>query len=111
MEDVAAYREEILKREANGTTAVGDGIAIPHAKCSAVKQPGLAAITVPEGVDYQALDGKPSNILFMIAAPDDGDVHLEVLSRLMTLLMDEQLRVQLLAAKTPEEFFTSIDSK
>ena len=111
VEDVAAYREEILKREANGTTAVGDGIAIPHAKCSAVKQPGLAAITVPEGVDYQALDGKPSNILFMIAAPNDGDIHLEVLSRLMTLRMDDQLRGQLLAAKTPEEFLAAIDRK
>ena len=75
---------------------MGEGIAIPHAKSEAVKAPSLAAMTVSEGVDYEALDDKPSNLLFMIAAPNDGDVHLEVLSRLMTILMDEDFRAKLL---------------
>ncbi|MCB6994582.1 fructose-specific PTS transporter subunit EIIC [bacterium 210820-DFI.6.37] len=109
--DKEAYRQGILKREEEGTTAVGEGIAIPHAKSDAVKQAGLAAMTVPEGVDYQAPDGKPSNILFMIAAPSDGELHLEVLSRLMTLLMDLELRDQLLEAETPEAFIKAIDRK
>lgn len=82
------------------STAVGEGIAIPHAKSEAVKAPSLAAMTVPNGVDYEAMDDEPSNLLFMIAAPNDGDVHLEVLSCLMTLLMDEDFRAKLLAADT-----------
>ncbi len=93
------------------STAVGDGIAIPHAKSEAVRQPGLAAITAPNGVDYESMDGKPSNILFMIAAPNDGDLHLEVLSRLMTILMDEEFRRNLLAANTKEKFLKAIDEK
>ena len=109
--DKAAYKEGILAREEQGTTAVGEGIAIPHAKSRAVKQAALTAITVPEGVDYQAPDGKDSNILFMIAAPEDGDLHLEVLSRLMTLLMDLDLRKELLEAKSPEDFLKAIDRK
>lgn len=109
--DVATYKDGILKREEMGTTAIGDGIAIPHAKSDAVKRPGLAAITVPSGVDYEALDGKPSNVLFMIAAPNDGDVHLEVLSRLMTMLMDESFRNNLLGAKSVDEFLSVIDAK
>ena len=108
--DAEAYRAGILAREAQGSTAVGDGIAIPHAKSEAVKRPALAAITVPNGVDYEALDGKPSNLLFMIAAPNDGDVHLEVLSRLMTLLMDEDFRASLLAAKDADEFIAAVDA-
>ncbi len=107
--DKDLFREEILKREELGTTAVGDGIAIPHAKSECVVSPGLAALTVPNGVDYGAPDGKPSEIIFMIAAPLDGDLHLEVLSRLMTLLMDEKLREALKNAKTPEEFLSAID--
>lgn len=107
--DKEVFRAEILKREELGSTAVGDGIAIPHAKSETVAAPGLAAMTVPSGVDYGAPDGKPSDILFMIAAPLDGDLHLEVLSRLMTLLMDEGLRANLKAAKTPEEFLAAID--
>lgn len=107
--DKDVFREEILKREGLGSTAVGEGIAIPHAKSATVTAPGLAAMTAPDGVDYGAPDGKPSDILFMIAAPLDGDLHLEVLSRLMTLLMDEGLRAALKAAKTPEEFLTAID--
>lgn len=111
LNDEKAFKEGILAREAQGSTAVGDGIAIPHAKSSAVKQAGLAAITAPDGVDYESLDGKPSNILFMIAAPEDGNLHLEVLSRLMTILMDEKFRADLLSAKSEDEFLEIIDKK
>ncbi|MDE6024917.1 MAG: fructose-specific PTS transporter subunit EIIC [Lachnospiraceae bacterium] len=107
--DKEAYKKGILAREEQGSTAVGEGIAIPHAKSDAVKGPSLAAMTVPDGVDYEALDGEPSNLLFMIAAPMDGDVHLEVLSRLMTILMDEDFRAKLLAAKDKNEFINVID--
>ncbi len=104
-----AYRKGILAREEKGSTAVGEGIAIPHAKSTAVKSPSLAAMTVPGGVDYEALDDEPSNLLFMIAAPNDGDVHLEVLSRLMTILMDEDFREKLIGAKDKDEFLKIID--
>ena len=107
--DKEEYKKGILAREEKGSTAVGDGIAIPHAKSEAVKAPSLAAMTVPEGVDYEALDDEPSNLLFMIAAPNDGDVHLEVLSRLMTILMDEDFRKKLLGAKDKDEFLKIID--
>lgn len=107
--DEKAFKQEILKREEQGTTAVGDGIAIPHAKSDVTVKAGLSAITVPDGVDYESLDKKHSDIIFMIAAPVDGDVHLEVLSRLMTLLMDEKLRENLKSAKTAEEFLNFID--
>lgn len=109
--DKNAYKKDILAREQMSSTAVGDGIAIPHAKSESVRQPGLAAITTPNGVDYESMDGKPSNILFMIAAPNDGDLHLEVLSRLMTILMDEEFRRNLLAADTKEKFLKAIDEK
>lgn len=102
--DKEADKKGILAREAMSSTAVGEGIAIPHAKSEAVKAPSLAAMTVPNGVDYEAMDDEPSNLLFMIAAPNDGDVHLEVLSRLMTLLMDEDFRAKLLAAESKEAF-------
>ena len=108
--DADAYKKGILAREEMGSTAVGEGIAIPHAKSEAVKAPSLAAMTVPAGVDYEALDEQPSNLLFMIAAPNDGDVHLEVLSRLMTILMDEEFRGKLLAAKDAKEFLDIIDA-
>lgn len=104
------YKKGILAREEHGSTAVGDGIAIPHAKNAAVIEPSLAAMTVPAGVDYESLDGEPSNLLFMIAAPaDGGDVHIDVLSRLMTLLMDEDFHANLLAAKTTDEFLEIIN--
>ena len=109
--DVETYRQAILAREAGGTTAIGEGMAIPHAKTDAVARPALAAITVPDGVDYEAPDGKPSNLLFMIAAPSDGDVHLEVLARLMTMLMDVDWRNELLGAKDAQEFLKLIDDK
>ena len=109
LSDKEKYKEGIFAREAESTTAVGEGIAIPHAKSSAVKRPGLAAMTVPNGIEYGAPDGKPSNLFFMIAAPEDGDLHLEVLSRLMTLLMDLDLRKKLLSAQTADEFLQMID--
>ena len=103
--DKAEFKKGILAREESGSTGVGEGIAIPHSKNAAVKQPGLAAMTVPDGVDYDSLDGQPANLFFMIAAPEKGaDVHLEVLSRLSMLLMDENFRAELLAAKDAEQF-------
>lgn len=109
--DKEEYKKGILAREAMGTTAVGEGIAIPHAKSSAVSAASLAAMIVPDGVDYEAMDDEPSNILFMIAAPNDGDVHLEVLSHLMTMMMDEEFKEKLLNAKTKQEFLKAIDEE
>ena len=103
--DKAEFKKGILAREESGSTGVGEGIAIPHSKNAAVKQPGLVAMTVPDGVDYDSLDGQPANLFFMIAAPEKGaDVHLEVLSRLSMLLMDENFRAELLAAKDADQF-------
>lgn len=108
--DKEEYKKGILAREEHGSTAVGEGIAIPHAKNKGVRAPSLAAMTVPSGVDYDAPDDEPSNLLFMIAAPEGGgDVHLEVLSRLMTILMDEDFRARLLSAKDKDEFLKIID--
>lgn len=111
LKDVAAYKEGIIKREEMGTTAIGMEVAIPHAKSDAVKAPALTAITVPNGVDYGAPDGAPCKLLFMIAATTDGDVHLEVLARLMQMLMDEEFTAKLKAAKTAGEFLAIIDAK
>jgi PTS system fructose-specific IIC component len=112
LKDKAGYKEGILAREAQSSTAVGEGIAIPHAKVGAVKEPGLAAIVVPEGVDYEAFDGSYAKLIFMIAAPEGGaDVHLEALSRLSTLLMDGDFKNDLLHAKSKEEFLKLIDDK
>lgn len=109
--NAAEYKKGILAREEMGTTAVGMEVAIPHAKSTAVKAPALAAITVPNGVDYEAPDGQPCKLIFMIAATTDGDVHLEVLARLMQLLMHEDFTANLKAAKTPKEFISIIDAK
>lgn len=107
-----AYKKGILKREDESSTAVGMGIAIPHTKNKSVIKPGLVAITVPEGVDYESPSGDMSTLLFMIAAPKDGgDVHLEVLSRLMVMLMDESFTDRLRAASTADEFLEIIDKK
>lgn len=111
LNDVAAYKQGIIKREEMGTTAIGMEIAIPHAKSDAVKSPALTAITVADGVDYGAPDGNPCKLLFMIAATTDGDVHLEVLARLMQMLMDEDFTAKLKAAKTAGEFLAIIDAK
>ena len=110
LKDKAGYKEGILAREALGSTAVGDGIAIPHAKVDAGKEPGLAAITVPAGVDYEAFDGSLANLIFMTAAPAEGaDVHLEALANLSTLLMNPGFKEKLLAAENPEAFLQVID--
>lgn len=109
--DVNAYKDAILARETQGSTAIGEGIAVPHAKSESVKTPGLSAITVPNGVDYEAPDGKNSDILFMIAAPLDGDLHLEILSRLMVMLMEPEFCASLRGAKTTDEFLSIIDKK
>ena len=111
LSDVKAYKEGILKREEMGTTAIGMEVAIPHAKSEAVKAPALTAITVPDGVDYDAPDGTPCKLIFMIAATLDGDVHLEVLARLMQMLMHEDFTAKLKAAKTEEEFLKAIDDQ
>ncbi len=108
--DVAAYKAGVLKREEEGTTGIGEGIAIPHAKTNAVSAPGLAAMIVPDGVDYDALDGQPVHMIFLIAAPNTEDnVHLEVLSRLSMLLMDDAFRENLLGASDIPEFLSYID--
>ena len=107
--DVEAYKQAILAREAQSSTAIEAGIAVPHAKSEAVKRPGLAAMTLDTGVDYGAMDNKPSDLFFIIAAPMDGDLHLEILSRLMVLLMDGDFTAKLRAATTVEEFMKAID--
>ena len=108
--DREVYEKGVFAREEESTTGIGEGIAIPHCKSDAVKAPGLAAMVLPDGVDYDALDGAPVDIIFLIAAPDTSDnVHLDVLSRLSKLLMDEQFTADLRAAKTPEDFLAVID--
>lgn len=110
LKDKAGYKAGILAREGLGSTAIGEGIAIPHAKVEAVAQPGLAAMVLPEGVDYEAFDGSLANLIFMIAAPAEGaDVHLEALARLSTLLMNPGFKEALTAAKSKEEFLRVID--
>ena len=108
--DKEAYKQAVLKREEEGTTGIGEGIAIPHGKTDAVEKPGLAAMIIPDGVDFKSLDGSPAKLLFLIAAPNTKDnVHLDVLSRLSTLLMDTDFRQALYDAKTPKEFLKCID--
>ena len=111
LKDKAVYHEGILKREEMGTTAIGMEIAIPHAKSEAVKAPALTAMTVPDGVDYGSPDGEPCKLIFMIAATTDGDVHLEVLARMMQMLMDMDFTAKLKAAKNADEFLKLIDEK
>lgn len=111
LRDAARYKADISAREALGTTAIGEGIAVPHAKSDAVKRPALSAITVRDGVDYGAPDGNPARLLFMIAATPDGDTHLEILSRLMVMLMEPEFAHRLLQAKTADEFLLLIDEK
>lgn len=104
------YKELVLKREEEGSTGVGEGIAIPHGKGECVTEPGLVAMVVPNGVEYDSLDGKPVNLLFMIAAPNTSDnVHLDVLSRLSTMLMDVDFKNKLISAKSKEEFLNIIN--
>ena len=108
--DAEAYRRQVYLREEESTTGIGGGLAIPHGKCAAVDQPGLAAMVVPGGVEFNSLDGKPADLLFLIAAPDTEDnVHLDVLSKLSVLMMNEQFTADLRKAKTAEEFLEIID--
>ncbi len=110
LNDKDEYKKAVLAREELSTTGIGDGIAIPHAKTKAVKDAGLAAMVVNEGVDYDSLDGNPAKIFFLIAAPDgENNLHLEVLARLSTMLMDENFRNALEGSKTAEEFIKLID--
>lgn len=108
--DKERYRELILEREVMHSTAIEDGIAIPHAKSEVVKQACLSAMTVDNGVDYESEDGKKSTLFFMIAAPKEGELHLEVLSVLLTLLMDHSFCDDLLNANTEEDFLTIISN-
>lgn len=104
------FKEAVLKREKEGTTGIGEGIAIPHGKSRAVKKACLAAMVLPKGVEFEALDGKKVNLIFLIAAPENQEnTHLEVLSRLSALLMDERFRDNLKNAKTPAEFINFIN--
>ena len=106
------YLKDVLAREASGTTGLGDGIATPHAKSTGVKEAGLAAITVPAGTDFDSIDGLPSRLFFLIAAPaNSNDTHLELLSKLATMLMDPDFANALVDAKTVDEFFALIDAK
>ena len=104
------YLKLVMKREEEGSTGVGEGIAIPHGKGNVISKPGLVAMVIPDGVDFESLDGKPVKLLFLIAAPDSKDnLHLKVLSRLSALLMNEKFRKDLLNAKSKEEFLKIID--
>ncbi|NLH91978.1 MAG: PTS transporter subunit EIIA [Atopobium sp.] len=109
--DVAAYKKAVLAREQEISTAVENGVAIPHGKSDAVKVPGLAAMTVPGGVDFGSLDGNPTTLVFLIAAPNtDDNVHLQVLSRLSQLLVDPSVCDRLRAAKSTDEFLNVLSS-
>jgi len=109
--DVEQYRAQVYAREEESTTGIGEGIAIPHGKCDAVKTPGLAAMVIKNGVDYDSLDGEPATLLFLIAAPNTKDnVHLDVLSKLSVMLMDENFTTSLRNAKSVEEFLQIIDA-
>lgn len=108
--DVAVYEKGVFKREDESTTGIGEGIAIPHCKSDVVAKPALAAMVIPEGVDYAALDGEPVHLLFLIAAPNSEDnVHLDVLARLSEMLMNDEFKNKLLAAKSKKEFLKVID--
>lgn len=110
IKDIEIYRKGVFAREEEGTTGIGEGIAIPHCKSDSVERPGLAAMVVKDGVDFDALDGEKVSLIFLIAAPNTEDnVHLDVLSRLSVMLMDENFTTSLRNAKTVEEFLKVID--
>ena len=109
--DVETYRKGVYAREEESTTGIGEGIAIPHCKSDAVDRPGLAAMVLPDGVDFDSLDGEKVDLIFLIAAPNTKEnVHLDVLSKLSVLLMDEEFTKNLRSAKTVEEFLSIIDA-
>ena len=102
IKDEEAYKKQVYAREEESTTGIGAGIAIPHGKCDAVERPGLAAMVIREGVDFDSLDGALVTLLFLIAAPNTEDnVHLDVLSKLSMMLMDETFTENLRKAETP----------
>lgn len=108
--DMEAYKQRVVNREKEGSTGIGEGVAIPHAKTSSVKEPGLAAMVVKEGCDYEAIDGLPTHLFFLIAAPDtEENIHLDVLGRLSVLLMDDEFRQNLMNAKSVEQFRRLVD--
>ena len=108
--DQEAYRKQVYAREEESTTGIGEGIAIPHGKCDAVNKPGLAAMVIKNGVDFDSLDGEPVTLMFLIAAPNTEDnVHLDVLSKLSVLLMDEEFSEALRNAKSVYEFMEIVD--
>ena len=110
IKDVAVYEKGVFKREEESTTGIGEGIAIPHCKSDVVAKPALAAMVIPEGVDYASLDGEKVQLLFLIAAPNSEDnVHLEVLARLSEMLMNEDFKNNLIAAKSKKAFLKVID--
>ena len=112
LSDKEQYTKDVFAREASGTTGLGDGIATPHAKSAGVKAAGLAAMTVPAGMDFESMDGQPSRLFFMIAAPDSAnDDHLAILSKLATMIMDPDFKEALIAAKSKDEFLKLIDAK
>ena len=112
LSDKEQYVKDVLIREESGTTGLGDGIATPHAKSDGVKAAGLAAMTIPDGMDFAAMDGNPSRLFFMIAAPNGAnDEHLAILSKLATMIMDPDFKEALIAAKSVEEFRRLIDDK
>lgn len=109
--DVQMYTKQVFAREEESTTGIGEGIAIPHGKCEAVNKPGLAAMVIPNGVEFDSLDGEPVTLLFLIAAPNSEDnVHLDVLSKLSVMLMNEEFTDSLRKAKSIEEFLKIIDT-
>ena len=108
--DEEAYRKQVYLREEESTTGIGEGIAIPHGKCDAVTKPGLAAMVIKDGVDFDSLDDEPVNLLFLIAAPNTEDnIHLDVLSKLSVMLMDEEFTASLRNAQSVDEFMEIID--
>ena len=108
--DKEAYRKQVYAREEESTTGIGEGIAIPHGKCDAVTKPGLAAMVVKDGVDFDSLDGEPVTLMFLIAAPNTEDnIHLDVLSKLSVLLMNDEFTESLRNAKSVEEFMAIIN--
>ncbi len=110
LKDLEEFKRQVYIREEKGSTGVGEGVAIPHGKSSVVTKPGLAAMTIPDGVEFESLDGNPVNLLFLIAAPDnDSNVHLEILATLSKLLMDDKFIKSLVEAKSKEEFLEIID--
>ena len=112
LSDKEVYKEAVLKREELSTTGIGDGIAIPHGKSKAVKKAGLSSIVVRDGIDFDSLDGQPAKLFFMIAAPEEANnLHLDVLARLSTILMDEDFRNKLINANSKEEYLKLIDEK